>query len=513
MLEKEDSRAANSATIPQGNFEQDEKAPLLQPSSGIGRLGIGAVVALVFFNVSGGPIGGEGMIRDGGPIIGLCGLVVVVLVYSIPSALMTAELSTAFPRNGGYSIWVKEAFGNFWGLQESYYSWGSGVVDNALYPILLYSSAKSLFSGTALVSKDLNSCQARAQIAHQQAGGNPSNLFGCVFSSHDNCAAEYFSKLSIVVIFTAPTLLTNSSLGINMVVLMVFVLAPFVVMCIVGIPQMEASNWLPLPTDIPWVGLFNIIFWNVSGFDCCSTFSHEVDRPIQRTLPRALGLALIIMVLGYVLPLGIGAAVVKDWRCWIDGSLPHVAQQIGGNWLGIWVFLATIPSNWAQYSSELFEDAHQMLGLGEVGLLPKFFTGRSSLTGTPVNAILFQAVIIGVMIGFDFSEILVIDNFFYAASNVLEFAALIKLRIYQPDLERPYKIPMGTTALVICYLPAISIAIGLLVINASKSSTAAWVCLGGTLLGIPLCAYGSYASRDEQFHQLTVEEPQSEQGA
>lgn len=36
---------------------------------------------------------------------------------SIPTALMTAELSTSMPENGGYVVWTKRAFGPFWGFQ------------------------------------------------------------------------------------------------------------------------------------------------------------------------------------------------------------------------------------------------------------------------------------------------------------------------------------------------------------------------------------------------------------
>ena len=103
-----------------------------------------AVVSIVFFNVSGGPLGSEGSVSALGPICALGMIVVFALIYSVPQAMITAELSTAFPSNGGYSIWVQAAFGTFWGVQESYWSWFSGVVDTAIYPVLLYSSAQQL---------------------------------------------------------------------------------------------------------------------------------------------------------------------------------------------------------------------------------------------------------------------------------------------------------------------------------------------------------------------------------
>jgi len=99
------------------------------------KLGVVAVMAIVFFNVSGGPLGSEELVSAGGPVVGLATLMGVGLFFSLPQSLMTAELSSAFPENGGYSLWVQAAFGDFWAVQESYWSWFSGVVDSALYPV------------------------------------------------------------------------------------------------------------------------------------------------------------------------------------------------------------------------------------------------------------------------------------------------------------------------------------------------------------------------------------------
>ena len=109
-----------------GDFVED-------PHRSIGWVG---VAALVYFNVSGGPYGSEGLISACGPLPGLVAVIVFPLVWAFPLTLITAELSTSFPANGGYTIWVREAFGPFFGFQEGYWSWISGVVDNAVYPVL-----------------------------------------------------------------------------------------------------------------------------------------------------------------------------------------------------------------------------------------------------------------------------------------------------------------------------------------------------------------------------------------
>ena len=54
--------------------------------------GILSVASLIFFNVSGGPLGSEGIISAAGPVVGLASIVVFVLLFSVPQAMMTAEV-------------------------------------------------------------------------------------------------------------------------------------------------------------------------------------------------------------------------------------------------------------------------------------------------------------------------------------------------------------------------------------------------------------------------------------
>ena len=114
---------------------------------------------------------------------------------------MTTELCTMFPTNGGYSIWVKEAFGPFWGFQESWWSWGSGVVDNAVYPVLFFDVLSQLFD----VLNSLNWIQ------------------------------KYSIKILIMICFAIPNFLFVNVVGRWMVVLFVFAMAPFVVFVAAGL--------------------------------------------------------------------------------------------------------------------------------------------------------------------------------------------------------------------------------------------------------------------------------------
>jgi amino acid transporter len=75
-------------------------------------------------------------VAAGGPLLVLAGFLIFPLLWSIPEALITAELATAFPENSGYVAWVTAAFGPFWGFQEGFWSWLSGVTDNSIYPVM-----------------------------------------------------------------------------------------------------------------------------------------------------------------------------------------------------------------------------------------------------------------------------------------------------------------------------------------------------------------------------------------
>ena len=99
-------------------------------------LNFASLVALTFFCVAGGAYGIEDAVGAGGPMLALLALLVVPWLWSLPMALMTAELSTAMPEDGGYVIWVQRAFGRFWGFQEGWLSWLCSFADNALYPIM-----------------------------------------------------------------------------------------------------------------------------------------------------------------------------------------------------------------------------------------------------------------------------------------------------------------------------------------------------------------------------------------
>ncbi|XP_022931075.1 probable polyamine transporter At1g31830 isoform X1 [Cucurbita moschata] len=382
------------------------------------------LVFLIFYEVSGGPFGVEDSVGAAGPLLALLGFLVFPLIWSIPEALITAEMGTMFPENGGYVVWVSSALGPFWGFQQGWMKWLSGVIDNALYPVLFLDYLKSEIPALG--------------------GGLP----------------RVAAVLALTVVLTYMNYRGLTIVGWVAVILGVFSILPFAVMGLVSIPKLRPSRWLVVNLkDVDWNLYLNTLFWNLNYWDSISTLAGEVENP-NKTLPKALFYALILVVLGYFFPLLSGTGAIPLNRdLWTDGYFSDVAKIIGGAWLSWWITGAAAMSNMGMFVAEMSSDSFQLLGMAERGMLPEFF-GKRSRHGTPLIGILFSASGVVLLSWLSFQEIIAAENFLYCFGTILEFLAFIKLRIKHPTASRPYKIPVGTVgSILMCIPPTILICV------------------------------------------------------
>lgn len=400
------------------------EVPSSPRADNFGKVSVLPLVFLIFYEVSGGPFGVEDSVGAAGPLLALLGFLVFPFIWSVPEALITAEMGTMFPENGGYVVWVSSALGPFWGFQQGWMKWLSGVIDNALYPVLFLDYLKS-----GIPALD---------------GGWP----------------RVVAVLALTLLLTYINYRGLTIVGWAAVALGVFSILPFVVMGFVLIPKLEPSRWLVVNLhSVDWNLYLNTLFWNLNYWDSISTLAGEVDNP-KKTLPRALFYALILVVLGYFFPLLIGTgAVPLDRELWTDGYFSDIAKIIGGVWLRWWVQAAAAMSNMGMFVAEMSSDSFQLLGMAERGMLPDFFAKRSKY-GTPLTGILFSASGVILLSWLSFQEIIAAENFLYCFGMILEFLAFVKLRIKHPNASRPYKIPVGTIgAIAMCIPPTILIGV------------------------------------------------------
>src|SRR5262249_47035008 len=82
--------------------------------------------------------------------------------------------------------------------------------------------------------------------------------------------------------------------------------APFIAIVILAPFKLGAlANAVTKPTtsNVDLLGGLLICMWNYMGWDNASTIATEVEKP-QRTYPRAMLAAVVIVALSYVLPFG-----------------------------------------------------------------------------------------------------------------------------------------------------------------------------------------------------------------
>src|SRR5215469_14025692 len=91
------------------------------------------LVAATFFMVSGGPYAIEDILGGARFARAVWILLLVPVVWSLPTALMIGELASAIPADGGFYVWVRRAMGPFWGFQEGWLSLSASIFDMAIY--------------------------------------------------------------------------------------------------------------------------------------------------------------------------------------------------------------------------------------------------------------------------------------------------------------------------------------------------------------------------------------------
>lgn len=402
-----------------------------------------ALVALAFFCVAGGAYGLEDAVGSGGPMLALLGILVLPWLWSLPTALMTAELSAAMPEDGGYVVWVGRAFGRFWGFLEGWLSWLSSFADNALYPVMFVDYL-------AYLSGDITALERW--------------LIGTV----------------LIIAVTWLNIRGARLVGLSSIVFTILVLAPFAAMVTIGAAQVEPAAWFGRTGNVEWSLFLSTLLWNTNGWDNAGCCAGEVENP-RRTYPRAMAAAVFLVILAYLLPVAVGVGVDRNWGDWKEGYFPQIGAKIGGEWLGTWLTAAGLVSAAGLFNALLCTSSRVPYAMALSGTLPAPLAKVHPRYATPWVAILVNSVGVSLLIPFSFQELVQVDMFLYALALIFEFAALVWLRVKQPGMARPYRIPFGTGGVIAISLPPAALCF---ISMALANNPTKWVSLGGIGLGL-----------------------------
>ena len=158
------------------------------------KLTLVPLIAAIYFIVAGWPFGLEEIVSKSGYAGAILILLVTPVIWSLPTALMVSELSSAIPEEGGYYVWVTRALGRFWGFQEAWLSWVGNMFDVALYPTLFVSylghfapavtaGGRGLWIGAALIL-----AAALLNLLGAKVVGESSLAFSALLPRHSRCS-------------------------------------------------------------------------------------------------------------------------------------------------------------------------------------------------------------------------------------------------------------------------------------------------------------------------------------
>lgn len=395
----------------------------------------------------------------------------VLLFLFIPMALMTSELGTTFPSNGGVYHWVRMAFGFRWGARVSWMYW----INNALWMPSVYILFASMLSAFYFPS------------------------LGLWYQIAIGCGLALFTSLCTSLSMRIGKWLPNLGALLKLFCVLALVVGGFNY----GLRE-GFANPFTLEAIIPntWVSVaaLGVMVYGIMGTElaCCS--AAEMIDP-RRDIPRAVLVAgLLIAAFNVLGTLGILAAVPTDQadvtvifaeslfnmygREGLGGAFAHL---IGG--FVLFTFFTNMVT-WSMGTNRAAVEA------AESGEFPAVFGIVHPRHQTPVGSALLAALVsVAVMVIYGlvantaedlFWTLLSIFAMIFMMPYVLMCLAFIKLRLGD-DRERPFRLPLGNRlACLWAAVVALHVLAGILFFVVTPGEPLDWDYAGKILLGVGL---------------------------
>jgi amino acid transporter len=378
------------------------------------------LIAATYFMASGGPYGLEEAVSSAGYTGAILLVLITPIIWSLPTGLMVAELSTAIPAEGGYYVWVRRAMGSFWGFQEAWLSLASSIFDLAIYPTLFVAYLGRIVPG----------------------------------------ADRGWHGIAIGTIVIAVCVFWNlaggKAVGEGSLLMLFVMLGPFAVLTIAAFlyraPGVHTSY--PAASHSGLIAALLVCMWNYMGYDNAANVAGEVENP-QRTYPLAIVLTIALVAVGYVVPIIAMSRTGVAPELWTTGAWATLGGIVAGRGLEIAIVLGGMISSFGQFNALLMSYSRLPLVMAQDRLLPRVFARVHPRTGAPWVAIVACAVLYAACLGLGFDRLITLDVLLWGASLVLEFLALVILRVREPKLTRPFRVPGGITgAALLGVIPA-----------------------------------------------------------
>ena len=331
------------------------------------------VVFFIYCACSGGAFGIESIIPTSGPGMTLLLLVIIPLMWALPMGLYVSELTNLAPVDTGPYVWVKMAFGEFWGYAFGLWMAVAWYLTGASYIVLATDYIGMYIDMTPTVA--------------------------------------FLVKAVIILVFTVVNLLGVQEANILNTIFTVIIVVAFMAVAIVGILNWENNPFDPfMNTEAGALSSLGVGIavgvWMFCGFTAIANLGGEIENP--QIIPKGMKVCIALIGLCYILPTIGGIVSVGPWYEWgttIDYSkvlFTHV-----GKWAGMAFMVVAVISQLALLNATTATASRSFMALGKDHLCPKFLSSVSKNRKVPVWPIIILAALNLILVNLDF-EILVI---------------------------------------------------------------------------------------------------------
>jgi amino acid transporter len=403
------------------------------------KAGLFYFVFVMYSYTTAGPFGLEEQVTTSGPGLTLLYHLFLPLFWCIPVSLASAELTTAFPVEGGFYRWVRAGYGTFWGFLAGWWNWTASWLLGASYAVL-FSDYLSFYFPALIGWK------------------------------------HYLASLGLIALLAYVNIRGIQLVGAIATVLEILILIPVVALCFIAATKWHHNPFVPLipphvpPFQVLGVGLA-LGLWLYSGYEQMSSVAEEVENP-QRCYPRALALVVPLSIATYFLPTLFSLAALGNWQDWKTAYFSSAAQLIGGPWLGFGMTVAATITNISILNATILTSTRMPSTMAEDGYIPVLFAAKHPRYGTPWIAILISAVIFGLLSFHTLAQLLTVYIWLRTLVTVLTVLAAWRLRKKLPDIKRPFRIPWGRAGLL--YVVVAPILMGILALLGSDPFALKW---------------------------------------
>ena len=352
-----------------------------------------------------------------------------LIFFFIPYGLITAELGSTYPDQGGIYSWVKRAFGDRWGGRTAWLWW----INVALWQPSVYLLFAGIFS--QLFMPDLG----------------------------------LWPQITIAIALTWLTVSINvMALDIGKWIPNIGAVFKALIMMVIGFGGIYyamnygVANPINLETLTPSWGVslafLPVIVYNFMGFELMSGASEEMDNP-ARDVPKTIIVSGTLIAAFYLLgTVGVLVALPLDDISLIDGIIDTLYKLLGTEGVGgmavvilgimaLYTFVANMVT-WTMGANRSAAEA------ADAGDLHPSFARLHPVYKTPANAAFITGAITTVVVivyglmAADaedlFWTLFAFSSVVFLLCYLFMFGAFLRLRKIDADRPRPYRVPGGS---------------------------------------------------------------------